>query len=1349
MSGHENSIRLNDDNWIEWSEWIEGVLMKDDLDLYLVEQIDTEGKKKTLATAEERKAKKTKGTLRMYMTEKYLNITSHCSTPHELWSALKSHFQAASKNATAINIEKLVKLIKSPPRVQDLALHIRSIASKIGLVHVNSETFMTNVYSALLPKELTDLRLLTLRTTTSLTLADACDIVKNELASKGDKSLVAAQTNNKTKKFEPRKNDSELKKEDSDKICSYCARRGHTTENCYTKARADKLVTASKSDEPTVKSKITAIKHKVCAVKRKTKDSRWLLDSGSQSHTVPEDDGFESIDRNHNVELESAGGDDIRVEGVGSYHVQTRDDLFLTLQNCIYAPDLIANFLSTGKLNEAGMDVLLRKDGRALVYDDDGIVVTGKLVNGMYEMNMGEHFRKDNVNIIAATTFKKRTITEWHKALNHLNFVDLRKLLDNIGVKNQDQIPECKTCLLAKSTRTSFKPKQITTFETLKLVHSDLSGIIRAPACQNNNYFLTFTDDFSRYTFVYLLRSKEEVHEKFAQYKSLVENQQNRKIKVFRSDNGTEYTSRQFQSLIVESGIHHSFTNTDTPEQNGVSERLNRTIANGVRCALIDSGLPTRYWPYAVEYFVQTKNASPHAALNHQIPYTLWHSRTPEYDMFHPFGCTAVAYNANAEGKWSPRGIECRLLMLSRQKKGYVLLKMDNNEIFESCHVKFLEDDQRQQDNEAMERDELIYFDCDDPCNMQVQNENTPQERMDMQTDANEETDSFSRQEIDAVRMEPQVEEPNDPAADSREEDDGDDRCEGHPENETNDNGVFMSRTELARFKKDNPETNIRAVPGPLKSVRNGSGRPSKIQKYIISYINPVQVVKDALNGPEAVKWREALDNEYQALIKNGTWILTEPPKDARVIKTKWVLTKKNEDGVRYKARLVARGFAQGNELSVNDTFAPVIRGSSIKMLLSYALKNDLEVHHIDVKNAYLNAPIKEEIYVEQPFGYENKFKRTFACKLNKAMYGLKQAAKCWNDMLTRIMTDLGLRQFESEECIYATKGNELIVGAYVDDLLIISSSKQAIANFKKSFIDKVPITDKGEISKFVGIEVARLEGAFEMSQQTLIGELVDSHGLTHANGCRTPFPTGTVLDIDENDQQYEDIKFYQSTVGSLMYIAGCTRPDIQFAANQLGKYMSNPMIKHIRAAKRVVRYLKQTADAKLIFRKHIHDDIVIYADADFGNGEDSISTTGVTVFYAGNMVSWTSVKQQLVAMSSCEAELNAIREGAADAIYFGELLKELLGDETTRTSLVNNDNQPTLDIVGAGGKHQRTKHYKRRVNFVKQLVNLGTIKHAHRPTTEMLADAYTKPLPEDQLYYLMQKCGLHFGHKT
>ena len=270
----------------------------------------------------------------------------------------------------------------------------------------------------------------------------------------------------------------------------------------------------------------------------------------------------------------------------------------------------------------------------------------------------------------------------------------------------------------------------------------------------------------------------------------------------------------------------------------------------------------------------------------------------------------------------------------------------------------------------------------------------------------------------------------------------------------------------------------------------------------------------------------------------------------------------------------------------------------------------------MDVKTAYLNADLAEEVYIDQPFGYETKTKEKLVCKLNKAINGLKQSAKCWNEKLNEIMDQVGMKPFASEECIFASKNNELIVGVYVDDLLVMSASNDIIKNFKKSISQLLQITDKGELQDFLGITVRRTDDTLALSQKQLIDELLSDHDMLNCNGAKTPMSTTVDLNESECSTPAEACR-YQSIVGSLMYLASSTRPDIQYSTNKLAQYMSAPTNMHLNAA----NYLRETRDVELVYGNSGRDDLEIYTDADFANAEDSRSVSGVAVFLGGNLI--------------------------------------------------------------------------------------------------------------------------------
>ena len=1355
MTSRKEPPELGDDNWITWYAAIEGFYYLQELETYLEAPPPVDEEKKDAATLKQRAdyakgSKKAHAVMKMYLTEKYINMTEHCKSAYEIITLLKEHFIASAKNKVPINIEKLVQLAKNTPAVEDLALKIRSIAANIGEVKVNTDQFMVPYFAALIPPELADLRIAMKNTTAAqpLSITNAAELVKNEMKRRNIKPTIAAQV-------KPKQDRGEREERSARKLCTHCGRRNHVVENCYFKNRNEKSSEKSKL-------KLSAIQQRTCAMVDGRHENKWYLDSGAHSHSVNDENGFESLSKSHNIELESAGGDTIKVEGVGVYNVQADTDVTFKLQNCIYYPQLIAKFSSAGKLNDHGMDIWLKASGECQILENGKIMATGQKRNGLYELNL-QTKSVDN-RTLAAIKGNPTTLMEWHRRLGHLNYTDLMRLADKIDLKKCDEPFECKVCLLAKMTRRPFKKSKIKTTAPLQIVHTDLSGIIRAPAVGNVKYFLTFIDDYSRFVTVYLLKSKDEVFEKFTEYKALVENQLDRKIKKLRSDNGTEYKNHRFDQLMKESGIDHHTTQTDTSQQNGVSERMNRTIANGARNVLLDSNIPDRFWPYAVIYTVQVRNKSPSAPINFKTPHELWYGQPTEYRQIHRFGCHAVAKVMNPDGKFANRGIECRLLCECSDKKGFVLLDPESNRIFESRDVFFLAEEDPIDLNERRKEITFEMVDEDDGENacegMCFDLSERPEEQPAAQPAANDET-------INNLLEVPEEDDtlPNVLTANEIEISTADDQAQSQEveplattiSNEERspivpDQGIIktFTRAQLENYAIRHPQANIRALRGAPTKVQGEKGRPAIAHRYRITFIHPNKIISDALAGDDGAKGKEAMDNEYQALMRNGTWTLTEAPKNAKIIKTKWILTKKPDgESVKCKARLVAKGFDQRDGIDYDETYAPVLRSSSIKVLLSHALKNDLQIHHVDVKNAYLNAPLENDIYVEQPFGYEKRSGDRLVCKLNKAMYGLKQAAKCWNDFLTGLMNKLGLRQFASDECIFSSKRNELIVGAYVDDLLVISESEQVIENFKRRLAELILITDKGKLSRFLGMDVVHTQDRIELSQASHINELLTMSEMYGSKGAETPISTGAVFQQEEEDHPFEQVKKYQSIIGSLMYIANGTRPDIQFAANKLGRYMSNPLEKHMKLARRVIRYLKKTIDTKLVFNRDGDKELIIFADADFANDESGKSVSGKSVFHGGNLIGWSSNRQQLVALPTCEAELNAIKDASTEAVYNRQLISEIQDESMELPTTIYNDNLPTIDIIAEGGKHSRTKHYKLRVQFVQELIGSEIVKVHHMNTEEMLADVLTKPLSKRQHEYLLSKAGLAIKHQN
>jgi hypothetical protein len=437
------------------------------------------------------------------------------------------------------------------------------------------------------------------------------------------------------------------------------------------------------------------------------------------------------------------------------------------------------------------------------------------------------------------------------------------------------------------------------------------------------------------------------------------------------------------------------------------------------------------------------------------------------------------------------------------------------------------------------------------------------------------------------------------------------------------------------------------------------------------------------------------------------------------------------------------------------ETFAPVMRYKSLKMLLAIAAQLDYEIWHLDVPTAFLRAELKEEIFMEQPEGFHNG-DRNMVWKLLKSVYGIKQAPNNWNDDLNHFVLSLGFARLKTDTCIYAKRsrsGRLLALGVFVDDIVPIFSRRDQDewSQLLHSFQEKYQITEFGEASVILGMRITRDRAGrtLKVDQAAYVAKLLDEFQLTDCNPASTPTGSYALSNADcpqpveeENGHKTADRvdrKRYQQMVGSLNYAAISTRPDIAYAVSVLARFLQNPGAAHMTACKRVLRYLKGTPDLGLTLggAEPIQGAIRIttYSDSDWGaNRDDRRSTTGYIVMLASSVISWASKRQASVALSSCEAEYYAISAAVAETQWIRQFLQELLQHDTqlgqlpvTTVGLV--DNQSAIAVSKNDVHHNRTKHIDIRHHFIREALTAGTLELEYVPTQEQLADILTKGL--------------------
>lgn len=444
----------------------------------------------------------------------------------------------------------------------------------------------------------------------------------------------------------------------------------------------------------------------------------------------------------------------------------------------------------------------------------------------------------------------------------------------------------------------------------------------------------------------------------------------------------------------------------------------------------------------------------------------------------------------------------------------------------------------------------------------------------------------------------------------------------------------------------------------------------------------------------------------------------------------------------RYKARLVAKGYKQREGIDFNETFAPVSKHTTLRALLAVVAEDDLHLHQLDIKTAFLNGELEENIYMVQPPGYEQGGPRT-VCHLHKSLYGLRQAPRAWHAKLKSELEVLGFRASEHDPGLFIQEKNGrcMYLLVYVDDMLIISKDLRDIQAIKQALGSVFDIHDLEQAKFFLGMEITRGEGFVKLSQKKAVGDLIKKFGMEDAKNKSTPFSPATRLSQAGSKEVDKTRVPYMELVGSLMYLAACTRPDIAQAVGVLSRFMAHPTEQHWSTAKGVVRYLLGSQYLGIVFKRGAGS-LTGYCDADYAGDIDTRrSTTGYVFTIGGGAVSWSSKVQPTVALSTAEAEYMAASSAAREALWLRKLMIDL-GRPCVGPVLINCDNQATLKLLVNPIVSSRSKHIDVLHHFVRERIARGEVKFKYCRTEHMIADCFTKAVPEQKL----NTCNAGFG---
>jgi hypothetical protein len=1048
-------------------------------------------------------------------------------------------------------------------------------------------------------------------------------------------------------------------------------------------------------------------------------DINWYLDSGCTQHMTNNPDCVhDKIPQNIEVSGAIDGKSVIaKVSGtVQLYPIVDNCVKLLKLENVLAVPEIRKNLISVKQICARGGRVEFFENFSTVSYSGNIVMIAQLGRNGLFRVILNS----------TKAEIHHTSIDLWHERLGHLSETEMKKLLNSnmlVGMdfKPGDHLSFCPVCSSAKQVRTPFQQHStITSTAVGDLIHSDVCGPIDPPALTGGRYFLTFIDDFSRKSWIYFLEKKSEVFDKFKSFRIFIQNQSDKHIKHLHSDGGGEYISGEFENFLDDNGIIHTITTANTPQKNGVAERLNRTLMDKARALLFSKNMDKVFWAQAVDTANFLRNRSPTKKLKDMTPEERFSGKKPVAISLKIFGSDCHYTITDRKKKLDYRARHGIFVGYDVKHMAYRIWDDEREKFIISRDVKFNEERLPSQKLIAS-RSEYFSYASDKFNNDSSEDADTgksvPEVRKftwdsDSDEDSVDEKSTVKEESAEGGKeIKTEIEKPQS----EKEKDKGKDK----------DKSPDTSPTESKKKETKTAPTR--------RSTRN---REQPKEYWDSSKILMVQIGdepetwKEMLDSPQKSLWMKAAQEEYDSLIKMKTWILVEPKLGISVIKNRWIFKIKvdSEGNVdRYKARLVAKGYSQKEGIDYKETFSPVVRFETLRLLFSIASANSWTIQQMDVKVAFLNGELTEEIYMEQPEGFFEQ--PNLVCKLQKSLYGLKQSPRCWNIKFCEYMAKLKFIQSTADPCLFILryKDDIVLVALYVDDL-VITGNEQLVRKTKNYLNKQFEMKDLGDIKYILGILVERDQEGLYLSQSRYIEKVLERFNMSDCKKIATPAITPN---SEESEKLGNEVP-YKAAIGSLNFIATRTRPDISYAVGHVARHMHSPTKNDWIAVKRIFRYLQATKNLRLKFSAE-HSELIGYSDASYAPMADDRKSTSGYIFISNGPISWKSKKQSIVALSSMEAEYIALCEAAKEGIWLFHLIKDIFPEDNSKLILLE-DNQATIKTAKNEIISDRSKHIDVRYHFIRQHVMDGDIILNYCQTNVMVADALTKALDRIKL---------------
>lgn len=1143
----------------------------------------------------------------------------------------------------------------------------------------------------------------------------------------------------------------------------------------------------------------------------------FYIDSGATVHISPYQSDFFNLQPIPPRPVKGVGGSSIQAVGIGTIRLQVHDQTEIVLENALYIPNSTVRLISVSALAiGAGVSVKFDQAGVTIIdsKNKETALASGPLIPGhrLYTLNMQATLAEH-----ALITQRSPDLTTWHWRLGHANYQTIVTMAragilpGTLSISPPTQ-PKCDLCILGKQTK-SLVPKVQEdghrAMKKLQIVWIDLAGPMHVQSRTGSRYIMDIVDDFSNMPWSIPLKSKSDALAALQAWERARYLETGQHVGTYHTGHDGELTSHEAKNWLKSIGSKHEFGAPYMSEHMGRIERMHRTLQGKARTMRIAAKCPDNLWDefYLTAAHLHAKTGT--KSLNGRTPFEMWYDRIPDYSYMREIGCRAFILIQNEYNpKLNARGIECILIGYGQNSKTYRCYEPKSRKIYESYHVRFLERHDgditlaeshtiRNQESGPTSIDQIqristptppiIYSDDDDDIRVQTNPIENTVINAGMQPEVN--VPPAAAIELPVAPVEPRRSS-HIPVPSAKT------RPENHPmtqlECAVQESREAGERLRLARAERQRgvaAAENAPDLPENQAEAPNIDGNDQPPEEPDLANITTMEEIehllaavealsdpitleaddeprtwKEAQESADARQWEEAYREELRSLKEMGVYQLVpreDVPSGHKVQKGRPVFKiKRDENGkaVRFKVRLVFKGYEQVYGKDYTKTTSPTARMESWRVLLHIAATKGWDATQIDVKTAFLYGllPDDEVQYMQQPNGFEEAGKETWVWCLVRGLYGMKQASRIWNHTVNDNMLLWEFTRLACESCVYyrSSDSGTVIAALHVDNFLSIASSKAENDRFKEQLRTVWTISNLGLPRFVVGIAVERDrdKNIVRLSQTALIDKIISQFGQADAAPVSLPMDLGLKLrrvdrlSLPQNEQLTLQKTLYRPLIGCLLYLAISTCPDIAYAVQQLSQFVDTYSTIHWNVALRLVQYLKGTRDLKLVLgRAEQGINLVGFTDSNWANCLDTRRSVGGYAWSLGSgAISWAAHKQKTITASSCKAEYMAAFESAQECIWLRSLLKGIgHAEAASHATPILCDNNAAINLSEDPTLHSCVKHVDIKYHFLRERVQSDEICIRYINTKYNVADLFTKALPGPLFICLCTLLGL------